>query len=280
MELHEKLHQLRKEKGLTQAELAEILNVSRQSISNWELGVIEPSIKRLKRLSQLYGVSLDYLVNENGKVNSEESCQKDRSTLGKITIDKIEGEPNEDSEEYHRSERGSIAVNMALLKQKRVILVALIVTIILCIAGAWGCIWWLNQPKQQFYYWEVESSADPKDNGISLFVDSIARNKDGSGSLAYTIKNEANESKYWGPNDPWVDYENKGTWHRVYPEKSIETLKMSQANVLNGKDSESKTIVFPANTFKLPGRYRFCIDGAGSVDFLVKDNGKVVIGYD
>lgn len=47
MKLYEKLYQLRKKKGITQAELSEELNVSRQSISNWEVGTVTPTIKRL-----------------------------------------------------------------------------------------------------------------------------------------------------------------------------------------------------------------------------------------
>lgn len=65
MKLHEKLYQLRKKKGITQAELSEELNVSRQSISNWEVGTVTPTIKRLQELSYLYNVPLDYLLNED-----------------------------------------------------------------------------------------------------------------------------------------------------------------------------------------------------------------------
>ena len=77
MKLHEKLYQLRKQKSLTQAEVAEILDVSRQSVSNWESGTIEPSMKRLKMLSQLYEVSLDYLVREEEEPNTDEIEQRD-----------------------------------------------------------------------------------------------------------------------------------------------------------------------------------------------------------
>ena len=64
MKNEEKLHTLRKQKGITQAELAEIMDVSRQAVSRWESGVVTPSIENLKRLSSLYGVPLDYLLNE------------------------------------------------------------------------------------------------------------------------------------------------------------------------------------------------------------------------
>lgn len=64
MELRKKLSQLRKEKGLTQLELAEALNVSRQAVSRWEMGTAVPSLDNLVGLSEVYSVSLDYLVHD------------------------------------------------------------------------------------------------------------------------------------------------------------------------------------------------------------------------
>lgn len=65
MQLPEKLTYLRKQKGLTQSNLAEALNVSRQAISRWEVGTAVPSTDNLKVLSTLYGVPIDYLLNDN-----------------------------------------------------------------------------------------------------------------------------------------------------------------------------------------------------------------------
>ena len=65
MNLPEKLTSLRKQKGLTQQHLAETLNVSRQAISRWEVGTAVPSTDNLKVLSNLYGVPVDYLLNDN-----------------------------------------------------------------------------------------------------------------------------------------------------------------------------------------------------------------------
>lgn len=65
MQLSEKLTYLRKQKGLTQSNLAETLNVSRQAISRWEVGTAVPSTDNLKVLSTLYGVPIDYLLNDN-----------------------------------------------------------------------------------------------------------------------------------------------------------------------------------------------------------------------
>ena len=58
-----RLSEFRKRKGLSQEEVASKLNVSRQSVINWENGDATPSIYYLKDLSNLYGVSIDDLVN-------------------------------------------------------------------------------------------------------------------------------------------------------------------------------------------------------------------------
>ena len=63
MEFHEKLQELRKERGLTQEELAEALYVSRTAISKWESGRGYPSIDSLKEISNYFSVSIDELLS-------------------------------------------------------------------------------------------------------------------------------------------------------------------------------------------------------------------------
>lgn len=63
MEFHEKLQELRKNKGLTQEELAESLYVSRTAISKWESGRGMPSIESLKAISKFFAVTLDELLS-------------------------------------------------------------------------------------------------------------------------------------------------------------------------------------------------------------------------
>ena len=63
MELSEKLTTLRKSKGLSQLELAEAINVSRQAISRWEVGTATPSAENLKCLSEYYEISIDELLD-------------------------------------------------------------------------------------------------------------------------------------------------------------------------------------------------------------------------
>ena len=73
MSLAEKLVILRKQKGLTQMDLAEQLNVSRQAISRWEVGAAIPSTDNLKVLGDLYGVSVDYLLDD--RINDAATCE-------------------------------------------------------------------------------------------------------------------------------------------------------------------------------------------------------------
>ncbi len=63
MEFHEKLQELRKNRGLTQEELAEALYISRTAISKWESGRGYPSIDSLKGISNYFSVSIDELLS-------------------------------------------------------------------------------------------------------------------------------------------------------------------------------------------------------------------------
>ncbi|MDD7390445.1 MAG: helix-turn-helix transcriptional regulator [Lachnospiraceae bacterium] len=63
MEFHEKLQELRKNRGLTQEELAAALFVSRTAISKWESGRGYPSIDSLKEISKFFSVTIDDLLS-------------------------------------------------------------------------------------------------------------------------------------------------------------------------------------------------------------------------
>lgn len=64
MKFEEKLIVLRKKSGMSQEELADQLGVSRQAISRWELGATLPDAPNLLKLSDLFGVSIDYLLHD------------------------------------------------------------------------------------------------------------------------------------------------------------------------------------------------------------------------
>ena len=67
MDLGNKILKLRKEKGYSQEDLAEKLNVTRQTISNWELGSTQPNPEQLKGLSKILNVSIDELLDNDIK---------------------------------------------------------------------------------------------------------------------------------------------------------------------------------------------------------------------
>lgn len=79
MEFNEKLQELRKQRGLTQEELAELLYVSRTAISKWESGRGYPNIDSLKAISKYFSVSLDELLSSDAIVTiaEEENKQKE-----------------------------------------------------------------------------------------------------------------------------------------------------------------------------------------------------------
>lgn len=78
MEFNEKLQELRKQKGLTQEELAEELYVSRTAISKWESGRGYPNIDSLKAISKYFSVSLDELLSSDEVLTIAEEDNKQR----------------------------------------------------------------------------------------------------------------------------------------------------------------------------------------------------------
>lgn len=75
MTFKEKLQTLRKSKGMSQEQLAACVNVSRQAISKWELGESMPDTNNVIQLSNLFSVSIDYLLKDEldedlGQINS------------------------------------------------------------------------------------------------------------------------------------------------------------------------------------------------------------------
>ena len=64
MEIGNKINQLRKLSGMTQEQLAEKLNVSRQTISKWESDSTSPDLESIVKISRIFHVSLDHLLKE------------------------------------------------------------------------------------------------------------------------------------------------------------------------------------------------------------------------
>lgn len=64
MKFNEKLTELRRQEGFSQEELGEKLNVTRQTVSKWELGQTTPEMGKLKEIAELFHVTVDELLNE------------------------------------------------------------------------------------------------------------------------------------------------------------------------------------------------------------------------
>lgn len=98
MLFNEKLKKLRKEEGLTQEQLAEKLNVSRQAITKWEVGDGVPDIENLKQISNLFNITIDELIKEEKEISIEhkekysysEELEIDHSKHFDINICKVE----------------------------------------------------------------------------------------------------------------------------------------------------------------------------------------------
>ena len=91
MSLRENLQRLRKEKGLSQEDVAKKLFVSRQSVSKWENGNAEPGVDNLKALANLYGVTLDALMGNGPAEGSQfiEEKPNTKSTLNPINSNRL-----------------------------------------------------------------------------------------------------------------------------------------------------------------------------------------------
>ncbi len=73
MILADKIVELRKKNGWSQEELAEMLDVSRQSISKWESAQSTPDMNRILKMSELFGVSTDCLLKDDVELSVSET---------------------------------------------------------------------------------------------------------------------------------------------------------------------------------------------------------------
>ncbi len=94
MTFSEKLKYLRKEKGISQEELTQVIHVTRQSVSKWEMGTAYPDIEKLKMLSDFYEITLDDLMNQEkieSTGNNKEKIEMDEEDEDDLEVDLILG---------------------------------------------------------------------------------------------------------------------------------------------------------------------------------------------
>ena len=140
MELNEKLLSLRKKNKLTQAQVSETLDVSRQAISNWETGAVLPSTDNLIALSRLYQVPVDHLLNGDTDLTPAPAKEKE--------VDKKEAAAPE-------TECSNTNSKIDRLKKRKVIILAYLFTILLVVAvsvAATLFVLWAREPKAIDWY--------------------------------------------------------------------------------------------------------------------------------
>lgn len=89
MKLTDKLVKLRKTNGWSQEDLAEKLNVSRQAISRWESGTAQPDASNILNLSKLFGVTADYLLNDEYDSDFDVPVVRQTKSDAKDKINKV-----------------------------------------------------------------------------------------------------------------------------------------------------------------------------------------------
>lgn len=92
MTFGEKIQKLRKETGLSQEELASQLEVSRQAVSKWERDSGYPETEKIVRMSKIFHVTLDYLLNEeNSRENTEGSGSTEEEKGFYVSLETAQG---------------------------------------------------------------------------------------------------------------------------------------------------------------------------------------------
>jgi len=90
IEIANRLVEFRKKKGYSQEQIAEMLGVSRQSVSNWESGEVTPSIEYFGQLAKIYGCTIDDLYNTEKNVDDvlkeEEKYKKEKKKTDTVNI--------------------------------------------------------------------------------------------------------------------------------------------------------------------------------------------------
>ena len=119
MILADKIVDLRKKSGWSQEELAEKLNVSRQAVSKWEGAQSVPDMGRIIQLSELFGVSTDYLLKDN--MEKEEAVVSDEADSSVRTVGMEEANRFLDIKDLN-ARRVAVAVMLCILSPVALIL--------------------------------------------------------------------------------------------------------------------------------------------------------------
>lgn len=126
MKFNEKLFTLRKRAGYSQEEFAEIIGVSRQTVSKWETDFMKPETDKLIQISKLYNVSLDeLLIDENNILSlTNETVESENSGVVGIRID--ETNQTDKNDKRKKSKLFKIAIGLTIASFVGLVLTMLI----------------------------------------------------------------------------------------------------------------------------------------------------------
>lgn len=127
-QLYIRLKALRQKNKLSQNEVADYLQISRQSISQWETGKAYPDIDNLIRLSDLYGISIDELVRESN--NDYHVDEKDKLCQAILEMKLKNQEVKDDAIKIHRSTIEMICLAILLVLSSQFAIIGMVVSIV------------------------------------------------------------------------------------------------------------------------------------------------------
>ncbi|MBQ8738926.1 MAG: leucine-rich repeat protein [Clostridia bacterium] len=136
MTFPEKITYLRKKKGWSQEQLSIKLDISRQAIYKWEAGICLPEIDKLRKLSKIYGLSCDDLLNDdiditsatlNIEANEDDLSVGERATDGDLACEKNQDSPKKERQRGNAQDKGRLLIAFLAVG---VILLALVVFLI------------------------------------------------------------------------------------------------------------------------------------------------------
>ena len=84
MNIGAKITEARRQRGITQSELAEQMCVTRQTVSRWEAGTALPDVEKVACIAKILQVSCDYLLNDNCNMECKDGCVQEQILTEKV----------------------------------------------------------------------------------------------------------------------------------------------------------------------------------------------------
>lgn len=152
MDLAERLAALRKRAGLSQGDVAERLNVSRQAVSRWETGFTVPSTDNLSRLGRLYGVTLDELLSYSAPLPPEKPREKS-------TEEALAEQPTEAAQQPTEEAAAQQPAANSAPAHAKVIIIALSILCLLLAIGVGVLLHQKHSENRELTFDEIESES-------------------------------------------------------------------------------------------------------------------------